>query len=605
MNFATKIYAIFIIIISLFQGNDLIIAQDLSAFEIVDNASVGLSPAPFAKAGQCLVDIDNNGWADIYCLKYNGGGFSRIYMNDNGVFTEISDQSPLQEIEDVDGIRTFTPIWVDFDNDGDKDCSFGTNENLHLLRNDNNVFTDVAAEMGFVAPKPPGFIVEWFINVGSWADYDLDGDLDCVVFQQNYDNLYLFRNDGDHFTDVATEAGLDGTELSDESFSNPIIFEDLDNDGDPDLHGRYNYFYNNNGVFHEVSDSIGLGEIDQATYRQFFDYDNDSDLDLFKVIGSPEDSPTNQIYQNQDGLFVDVTQDVGLGVMRDRYRGLSIGDFDNDGDQDIFLQVNIPESYDVLLVNDELEGGARAFANVAEFVGMTQQGDRKAGGFFDYDKDGFLDLYIPSAEIDHILYHNLAINETNWVSFILEGRMSNRDAVGSAVTLYYSKGKQYRYTQCGNDWIQQDNPWVHFGLGFETTIDSVVIRWPLGHKQILTDVAINQYHNIKEPDLTSVEDNLNKSLPENFKLEQNYPNPFNPGTTIGYNLPNKASVKLAIYDIRGRKVATLVEQIQDAGTNTVKWNGKDDSGRSVAAGVYFYRIHANDFVQTSKMVVVR
>jgi hypothetical protein len=606
MKLMTKII-IFSIIAVLFLGIKVSIAQDLSAFEIIDHATIGLTIAPFSKAGQCLVDIDNNGWADIYCLKYNDAGHSQIYMNNEGMFTEISDQTPLAEIEDVDGIRTFTPIWVDFDNDGDKDLSFGTSKNLHLLRNDNNVFTDVAEEMGFVGIGNPGFFSQYFYNVGSWADYDLDGDLDCVVFQQNNENCYLFRNDGEFFTDVATEAGLDSTELSHETFSNPIIFEDIDNDGDPDLQGRYNVLYNYGGVFRDVTDSIGLGDVENATYRQFFDYDNDGDLDYFKVTGLPEEAPTNEIRENQGGLFVDVTDLVGLGLMRDRYRGLSIGDFDNDGDQDIFIQLNIPEAHDLLLVNDEVEPGARAFADVAEFVGITKTGDRKGGGFFDYDKDGFLDLYLPSAGFDHLLYHNLAVNEANWVGLILEGTLSNRDAVGSAVTLYYAKGLQFRYTKCGTDWIQQDNPWVHFGIGYETAIDSIVIRWPLGYKQVLTDVAINQYHNVKEPDYTAVDFNDNSKTKANtFKLKQNYPNPFNPETTIFYQLAKSENVNIKIYNLHGDEIKTLVaNKTQLSGNYFVVWNGKDNKNQFVSTGVYIYRLQAGNYVDMKKMTLIK
>ncbi|MBD3288586.1 T9SS type A sorting domain-containing protein [candidate division KSB1 bacterium] len=582
------------------------IAQELSAYEEIDNQSVGLTVAPFAKAGQCLVDIDNNGWQDIYCLKYNGGGYSRIYLNDEGMFTDVTANTPLEDIEDIEGIRTFTPVMADFDNDGDKDLSFGTNLHLHLLRNDDNVFTDVAEEMGFIGPQPPGFIATWYLMVGGWADYDLDGDLDCIVFQQNNKNVYLFRNDGDQFTDVASEAGLDSTELSEEPFSNPLVWEDIDGDGDPDLHGRYNFFLNEDGVFHDVSDSIGLGDLSEIVNREFFDYDNDGDLDFFKITPSAENTATNELWENKDGLFVNVTDDVGLGIMKDRYRGLSIGDFDNDGDQDIFIQLNIFESPDLLLVNDLMEDGSRVFANVARFVGIEKVGDRKGGGFFDYDRDGFLDIYIPSAEYDHLLYHNLGINEANWVGFILEGTVSNRDAVGSSVTLYYAKGKQFRYTKCGNGWLRQDNPWVHFGIGYETTIDSVVIRWPLGYKQTLTDVAINQYNNIKEPDLSGVKSEESQNgHPSGFGLAQNYPNPFNPTTTINFTLSKTSHVKLTIYDLIGKEIRTLVRDEKEAGNYTINWDGRNNMGNIVASGIYIYQLEADNFTQSKKMTFIK
>ncbi|MBN2008160.1 VCBS repeat-containing protein [candidate division KSB1 bacterium] len=604
MKFGNKI--IFIIAVILLVSKSAVLkAQDLSAFEIIENATIGLTVAPFAKAGQCLVDIDNNGYVDIYTLKYNGGDYSRIYLNDGTKFTDITNQTPLESIEDIEGIRTFTPVFADFDNDGDKDLSFGTNQNLHLLRNDNNVFTEVSEEMGFVGHKPSGFITTWYYNVGGWADYDMDGDLDCVVFQVNNDNLYLFRNDGDHFTDVAAEAGLEGTELSDETFSNPLVWDDLDNDGDPDLHGRYNILFNEGGVFRDVSDSIGLGNLTTMIYREFFDYDNDGDLDFFKVPGAPEEEPTNELWENRDGLFVNVSQETGM-IMRDAYRGLSVGDFENDGDQDVFLHNSSDVSYDVLLLNEELEDGTRAFADVAEWVGITKIGDRKGGGFFDYDKDGFLDIYIPSVDHNHILYHNMAINEANWVGFILEGTLSNRDAVGSAVMLYYARGKQYRYTHAGNGWLRQDNPWVHFGIGYETSIDSVVIRWPLGYKQTLTDVEINQYHNVKEPDLSSVKSfTTSNSKPTLFQLEQNYPNPFNPTTRIDFSLKITANVELTIFDINGNEIRNLINTTAKVGNHSAVWDGRDNAGDLVTSGIYFYRLKVNNFVHTKKLTFLK
>jgi hypothetical protein len=581
-------------------------AQDLSAFEIIDTNSIGLTLAPTSKRGECLVDIDRNGWADIYILKYNGPGHSHLYTNEEGIFTDITDQTPVASIEDVDGVRTFNVVWADYDNDGDKDCSFGTNEAIYLLRNDNNVLTDVSEETGFVGHKPPGFIIEWFYSVAGWADYDLDGDLDCLVFQQNNDNLYLFQNNDGIFTDVASEVGLDSTKLSVDNFMNVLVWTDWDMDGDPDIHGRHDFYVNENGVFREATEEMGLSEVSWTNHKEFFDYDNDGDLDYFKITGRPAEGE-NELWENRDGVYVNVSNEVGLSLVRDLFRGVSTGDFDNDGDQDIWVQLNIPESPDVLLVNDEIEAGVRAFANVAEFVGITKMGDRIGGGFFDYDNDGFLDIYIPSAEHSHILYHNLAINETNWIGLRLEGTLSNCDAVGSFITLHQGDKQQLRYMKGGSGYLRQDNPWVHFGIGFETVIDSIVIRWPLGHKQVFTDLEINQYHDIKEPDyLASVESGETQfSIASEFTLLQNYPNPFNPTTQIMYNVPNASEVHLAIYDMNGREIAKLVDGQQQVGQNNISWDGRDNSGKLVSSGVYIYRIKANDFVESKKMVFIQ
>ncbi len=575
-------------------------AQEITSFEIMDNAAVGLTVTPYEKYGMAVADIDGNGYPDIFCLRWKTPSYSRIFTNQNGIFTDISTQSPLETIENAE-TNTRTTLWVDYDNDGDRDLSLSTDKGIHLLRNDNNVFTEVSTAVGFVGKKPSGFITSWVFNIGGWADYDLDGDLDCVVSQENNKDLYLFRNDGNTFTDVAALAGLTGTVLASSSNLN---WMDFDMDGDPDLYSSIKFFRNDNGVFTDVTEAMGLGSLTDVSLREFLDYDNDGDMDFFKAVGDANAAGTNEIWENRNGVFTNVTADVGLTLSRDRYRSMTIGDFDNDGDKDIFLQLNIDPSFDYLLVNDRLESGGRAFANVAEYAGITKTGDRKGSVFFDYDMDGFLDIYLPSAEHNHILYHNLADNGANWIGFMLEGAASNRQAVGSLVTVYTGDKKQICYTVCGNGSLRQDNPFVHFGIGLNTTIDSVVIRWPLGRRQIIKNPAINQYHKTKEPDATKVESQVRAQRPQLCRLEQNFPNPFNPSTRLAYHLFKPTHVRLDVYDINGRKVITLIDAVQTAGWHDVNWNGRDERGNKSATGVYFYTISAINFTETKKMILM-
>ena len=582
-------------------------AQDLTVFEVVDNLSVGLTEAPYSKWGMAVSDIDRNGYPDIFCVRWKSPGFSRIYINDGGHFQDITNQSPIESIEsDNDNNNTRTVVWVDFDNDGDRDISFGTNTELHLLRNDNNVFMEVSEEMGFVGQVPPGWgITQYQYHVGGWADYDFDGDLDCIVSQYNNVNLYLFRNDGDHFTNVASEMDLDSTNLAEGGWARTVTWTDFDHDGDPDLFsGRTNsaHFYrNDNGVFVDVTEEIGLAGFQDVRQREFFDYDNDGDLDFINAAGPAGSENVTTLFENQDGIFVDVNPDVGLTLEGDNYASMTIGDFDNDGDQDIFLSLNVDQSPDVLLINDEVTPGDRAFADVAEFVGITKTGDRKGCAFFDNDVDGLLDVYLPSAGFNHLLYHNLGGNQANWIGFILEGTLSNRDAVGSLITLYHGEKKQLRYTKCGSDFQRQDNPWVHFGIGFDTGIDSVVIRWPLGYKQVLTNVAINQYHEIKEPDYTAVEPKkLNTAKPSDFRLEQNYPNPFNPNTRISYHLSKTGYVRLEVYSIQGQQILSLVDAYQNAGSHIIEFNADQ-----LSVGIYIYRLSTEENIEAKKMLLVK
>jgi len=94
-------------------------------------------------------------------------------------------------------------------------------------------------------------------------------------------------------------------------------------------------------------------------------------------------------------------------------------------------------------------------------------------------------------------------------------------------------------------------------------------------------------------------------IPEVFALHQNYPNPFNPITTLRYDLPENSYVNVTIYDMLGRQVKSLINQTQDAGYKSIIWNATNNYGEPVSAGVYLYQVHAGEFVQTRKMVLLK
>ena len=94
-------------------------------------------------------------------------------------------------------------------------------------------------------------------------------------------------------------------------------------------------------------------------------------------------------------------------------------------------------------------------------------------------------------------------------------------------------------------------------------------------------------------------------IPDVFALQQNYPNPFNPTTQIRYALPEQSMVVLTVYDMLGREVRVLVNDTQDAGYRIALWNGTNDHGRPVGAGMYIYTIRANDFYEVKKMILLK
>jgi len=94
-------------------------------------------------------------------------------------------------------------------------------------------------------------------------------------------------------------------------------------------------------------------------------------------------------------------------------------------------------------------------------------------------------------------------------------------------------------------------------------------------------------------------------IPKEYELAQNFPNPFNPATMITYGLPQAVEVKLEIFDLMGRHVRTLVNQLQEAGRYVVQWDGHNERGENAAGGVFIYQLHAGDFVQARRMTLVR
>ncbi len=122
---------------------------------------------------------------------------------------------------------------------------------------------------------------------------------------------------------------------------------------------------------------------------------------------------------------------------------------------------------------------------------------------------------------------------------------------------------------------------------FPGTIDEVLIHNRLESSDITTTVE---------------ENNL---APKEFKLSQNFPNPFNPTTTINYSLPKKEYVVIKIYNITGGEVKTLLKQEQSPGRYSIIWNGKDNQGKFLSSGLYFYQINAGKFEKTLKMSLVK
>jgi hypothetical protein len=137
-----------------------------------------------------------------------------------------------------------------------------------------------------------------------------------------------------------------------------------------------------------------------------------------------------------------------------------------------------------------------------------------------------------------------------------------------------------------------ENPSHNLTYVYNETVDGVPYVQEVNPEFVGSNVALNS----QAPGV---------ALPTEFSLSQNVPNPFNPTTQVSFALPKAANVNLTIYNVLGQQVKTLVNQEMSAGVQTIEWDGTDNTGRTVASGVYFYRLNAGDFQATKKMLMLK
>ena len=182
--------------------------------------------------------------------------------------------------------------------------------------------------------------------------------------------------------------------------------------------------------------------------------------------------------------------------------------------------------------------------------------------------------------------------------------MSWSDATAGFMKQYQMDDENIRFAAAGGLIENQDEVLVTLHIEVsEDFVDSM-------HTEITIDYlrwneefpVMNGSIEVLHMSLFAGEDAL---LPVVFALHQNYPNPFNPSTKIRFDIPDQSFVRLAVYDILGRQVRLLVERDHDPGFYEVLWDGRDEYGREMSSGVYFYQIHAGAFHKNAKMIVVK
>jgi len=534
-------------------------------------------------------DRDGDGDPDLYLVNFQ----SSCHFLENlggGIFL---DATAMPEANQAAGGAA---AWGDADNDGDPDLYVGNySAPNRLLRNDLLSFFDAVAQPESDAADAAGV---------SWVDYDNDGWLDLHVTTVNGPPDRLFRNLNGQpgpggFAD-ATQPPLDDIDDSRDG-----AWADYDGDGDQDLYltkttsGQPSRMLRNDaGTFVDAA-TPPLLDNGPSTGACWGDYDNDGDLDLYLV--KPVSLPNRLLRNDGGGNFTDVT----AGPLADTGGGMGAcwGDYDNDGDLDLYV-VNystgtIGSGINRLLRND---GGGVFTDDTAN--PLYAGGIGRAAAFADYDRDGDLDLYLGNYGAANALFRNDLNNGNAWLHVKLEGTSNNASAVGARVTVWSPVlGMQMREVSDMTAGPGQGDLLVEFGLGGDAGIDSLRVDWPNGNVQRLPlPIAANQVVGVLDNTVTAVRDD---GIPDRYTIHRAIPNPFNPSTTIQYDVPCEGRVELGIYDAGGRLLRRLHAGVVTTGRHDVVWDGRDDRGGTVGAGVYFARLDAPGAASTLKILLVK
>ncbi|MCC6783255.1 MAG: CRTAC1 family protein [Planctomycetes bacterium] len=469
-------------------------------------------------AGGAFLDFDGDGWLDI--LLCGGDAVPGLYRNVGGG-TRFVAVTP-SPFDDRMGAEWMCATVADIDDDGDPDVFFGRFGPNALFRNDGGGrFTDITT------PLVAGGRFE-FTTSAAFGDFDADGNLDLYV--GNYitpggppphhiptPNL-LLRGHGDGtFSDATTPvtAGA-GTALA-------TTWSDHDGDGDADIlvandFGAFvepNRIYRNQGA----AGAFGFIEVSAAMHADLRiycmgiaigDIDRDRDLDYyFTNLGR------NVLLRNDGSRFTDVTGAAGVELEFDvdtsprllaTSWGCGLFDFDSDGWLDLYVSNgHIPA--DPALANGTRtrnvlyrhDGPSLTFSRCTQ---PLDDGIGRGAAFGDYDNDGDVDVLQVNVAGAAVLARNDSPRRGHWAGAMLRGRASNADALGARVALELGDFTALREVSRNSSYQSSSDVRLQFGLGANDRIRTAALRWPSGIGQELHDLDVDAYHGFVEPAVT-------------------------------------------------------------------------------------------------------
>ncbi|RMG24835.1 MAG: CRTAC1 family protein, partial [Methanobacteriota archaeon] len=447
--------------------------------------------------GVVFRDLNNDGLPDLYVVRFRE--LNRLFLNqgDEQLVMDYTIPSGLggnlmaRKEENLE----LGASAVDFNNDGAQDVLIvGWGLTTYLFHQ--------SGRLNF--PENTPLAIEHFPldgNCGVWADIDRDGDLDLFITDEHYPNHLFINKDGYGFSEQASQFGLDLNAVS-----QGAVFADFNNDDYPDLYVcnwfAPDVFYRNvqGKSFQAVNIPIyHLQENVNSNGVSAGDVDNDGDLDLLVT----DRNGTSKLYLNktprggEEFRFEESPTTHFPGNPYPAY-GSIIADFNNDGSQDIYISNIGPNLF--LLNNGH--GGFQISYKDSMATLSSNRYYSTGSAVADYDLDGDLDLFVANKDTLSQLLINPLTNRSS-IRFVLEGVLSNRDAIGSKIWLYLTfPGDStvlvgFQEISGGSGYLSMNEPIAHFGT-VERGIYSARIRFPSGREIQLDDLRPGSVYFVSE-----------------------------------------------------------------------------------------------------------